>query len=514
MSFLFFLFWVFVVTPSKAYDHDSFKLDITDFPLFGARELTKMDQYRGTGGGGGHLPFVTGAIWYQPRGMMVQVRVREKLRKDPPPSGSSGGKCSTAAAKKLTSQTKKKTKKKRRKNLPRSGVSGQEKKAAAGESERIYYQRVRVIPLISKIKQGMNSAAGLLDLLDGVMDGPIWMNRNVNASHVSAAYHSLATWKRKGGLTPSDKASPVLPRLAASMQNLTEDGEVEPREVSNVLCSLGQLSDDLDIPEGLLMALVKWLGEKASGMDPQELSNSLLAFVQLKGVAPEVLTALPELAAQVSIKAKDMIPQHISNSLWVATRLKDDTPEVLQMVPALVEEIPRNQADFSPREICHCLEALILLQDSVPEVGSVLGAPPDSKNDFLGFAARRFSTLPPTLTGKVLLLEIPLVVWACARVNFYDEELLDSVARGFPKSGSTYQKLTDWNLCTMLWSYDVLTSAIDARLASVKFKKTLESERLRRNLSDSDVSKGQMGYFEWNQGQGLRDLKVKLKSHA
>ena len=506
MSFLFVLFWVFVVTPSKAYDHDSFKLDITDFPLFGARELTKMDQYRGTGGGGGHLPFVTGAIWYQPRGMMVQVRVREKLRKDPPPSGSSGCKSSTAAAKKLTSQTKKKTKKKRRKNR-RSGVSGQEKKAAAGESERIYYERVRVIPLISKIKQGMNSAAGLLDLLDGVMDG-------LNASHVSAAYHSLATWKRKGGLTASDKASPVLPRLAASMQNLTEDGEVEPHQVSNVLWSLGQLSDDLDIPEGLLMALVKWLGEKASGMDPQELSNSLLAFVQLKGVAPEVLTALPELAAQVSIKAKDMIPQHISNSLWAATRLKDDTPEVLQMVPALVEEIPRNQADFSPREICHCLEALILLQDSVPEVGSFLGAPPDSKNDFVGFAARRFSTLPPTLTGKVLLSEIPLVVWACARLNFYHEELLVSVARGFPKSGSTYQKLTDWNLCTMLWSYDVLTSAIDARLASVKFKKTLESERLRRNLSDSDVSKGQMGYFEWNRGQGLRDLKVKLKSHA
>ena len=413
------------------------KLDLTDSPLFDT-----MDQYRGIGGGGGDVPFVTGAIWYQPRDVTVQMRVRERLLKDPA-RDVRGGKSSNAAAKKVTSQTKK-AKKKRRKNRRSGGKSSHDAKAAAPEeSERTYYRIVRVIPLISKIKQGMNSAAGLLDLLDGVMDGPIF-----NSSHASAAYHSLATWKRKGGLTASDKASPVLPRLAASMQNLTEDGQVEPREVSNVFCSLGQLSDDLEVPEGLLMALVKWLGEKASAMGPHELSNSLLAFVQLKGVAPEVLTAFPELAAQVSIKAKDMVPQHISNSLWAAIRLKDDAPEVLQMVPALVEEIPHNQADFSPREICHCLEALVLLQDSVPEVGSFLAAPPDSKNDFVGFAARHFSTLHPRFTGKALLLEIPLVVWACARVKFYHEELLVSVAQR-AKSGDALQKLTDWNLCTL-----------------------------------------------------------------
>ena len=249
-----------------------------------------MDQYRGTGGAD-DLPFVTGAIWHQPRDVTVQMRVREPLRKYLPPSGGGGkasGSTTNAAARKLTSQ----------------------------------------------MKEDMKSAAELLDLLDRVVDGPIF-----NTFHASAAYHSLATWKRKGGLTPSDKASPVLPRLAARVQNRIEGGQVEPREVANVFWSLGQLSDDLEVPEGLLMALVKWLGEKASGIGPQELSNSLLAFVQLKGVAPEVLTALPALAAQVSIKAKDMIPQHISNSLWAAIRLKDDAPEVLQMVPALVEQI-------------------------------------------------------------------------------------------------------------------------------------------------------------------------------
>ena len=325
-----------------------------------------MDQYRGTGGAD-DLPFVTGAIWHQPRGARVQVNVREPLRRNLPPSGG-GGKATNAAARKLTSQ----------------------------------------------MKEDMKSAAELLDLLDRVVDGPIF-----NTFHASAAYTSLVTWKRKGCLTPRDKASPVLPRLAARVKNRIEEGQVEPREVANVFWSLGQLSDDLDTPKGLLMALVKWLGEKTSGMGPQELSNSLLAFVQLKGVAPEVLTALPELVAQVLIKAKDMIPQHISNSLWAAIRLKDDAPEVLQMVPALVKEIPRNQADFSSQAICHCLEALVLLRDLVPEVGKFLATQSNSKDDFVGVSAHRFSSLLPTLKGKSLQFDTPVVVWACARVNLY-----------------------------------------------------------------------------------------------
>ena len=409
-----------------------------------------LSNHRGGTDGVDGLPLVTGVIWHRPRDVTVQVRVREPLRKSRPPPGSGGGKSindsKDAAARKLTSQ----------------------------------------------MKEDMKSAAELLDLLDAVVDGPIF-----NYFHASAAYNSLATWKQVGGLTPSDKASPVLPRLAARVQRMTEEGQVGPREVANVLYSLGKLSDDLKVPEGLLMALVKSLGEKASGMDPQQLSNSLLACLQLKGVAPEVLAALPKLAAQISIKAKDMVPQAISNSLWAAARLKDDAPKVLQIVPALVEEIPRKQASFAPQAICNCLEALVLLGDSVPEVSSFLAAPPNGKNDFLGFAAKRFSTSLPTLKGNDLTLSVPGFVWACARVNFYHEELLVSVAqRG--NSDGTLQTLNDWNLCAMLWSYDVLDT--DARFA--QFKNALESERVRRGLSDSDVSESALGIFEWNHAKG------------
>ena len=271
------------------------------------------------------LSFVTGAIWHLPRDVTVQVRVREP-RKSRPPPGRGGGKSSNDS-----------------------------KDAAARQ-------------LTTKMKD-MKSAAELLYLLDGVVDGPIF-----NYFHASAAYHSLATWKRKGGLTPSDKASPVLPRLAARVQDMTLKGQLEPRAVSNVFWSVGQLSDGFGISKGLLTALVQSMGEKASGMKQQELSNSLLACVQLKGGASEVLTVLPELAAQISMKAKDMIPQDLSNNLWAFAHLKDDAchEDVAKIVAALVRQIPEKAAGMNPQGLSNSLWAAAQLKDIAPDVKEIV----------------------------------------------------------------------------------------------------------------------------------------------
>ena len=226
-----------------------------------------LSNHQGGTDGVDGLPFVTGAIWQRSRDVTVQTRVRERLRKNRPRSGSGGGMPSDRSQTDSAART-----------------------------------------LTLKIKQA-KSATELLELLDAVVDGPIF-----NRFHASSAYHSLATWKRKGGLTPSDKASPVLPRLAARVQDMALQGQLPPREASNVFWGLGQLSDGLDISKGLLTALVQTMGDKARGMNSQGLSNCLLACVQLKGVAPGVLTVLPKLAAQISIKEKDMIPQDLSNN--------------------------------------------------------------------------------------------------------------------------------------------------------------------------------------------------------
>ncbi len=235
------------------------------------------------------LPFVTGGI------VTGQMRVGDRLRKNRPRSGRSGGKSSNAA--------------------------------------------------LRQLKKDVKSVPGILDFLDGLVEGPI-----LDYFHASAAYTNLTEWKQI--FTPSEKETSVLLR-----RRMTDHGK---QAVALVLHRLGELSDDLEVPEGLLMALVKSLGKKPSGFDPERLSNSLSAL------------------------------------------------------------------------------------------------------------------------------------WACAKLNFYHEELLVSVAQR-AKSGDTLQTLDSFHLCRMLLSYGVL----DPEDQFAEFKDTLESERLDRGLSDSDVSNVQLGYYEW-----------------
>ena len=211
------------------------------------------------------LTFVAAAKWHGSRSVTVQVMVRERRKA----SDGSGG---DAEARKLTSKM-----------------------------------------------TDVTSATELLNLLDGVVEHPIF-----NHFHASAAYHRLATLKRRDGLTENEISSPVLPRLSARVEDMAVKGQLESRSVANVLWSLGQLSDGPEAPTGLLATLVRSTSKKAAGMNPQHLSNTLLACVQLKGVAPFVLGVIPEIAPQILAKAKDMSPQALSNSLWATAHLKDD----------------------------------------------------------------------------------------------------------------------------------------------------------------------------------------------
>ena len=286
--------------------------------------------------------------------------------------------------------------------------------------------------------------------------------------------------------------------VPALLRQILEKAEgMEPQGLSNTLWAAAQLKDIAPDVKEIVPAIVAQIQVKANGMNPQELSNTLWAAAQLKDLASDVKEVAPAMVAQIQDKASAMQPQELSSSLWAANRLKNDAPEVLQMVPALIEEIPGKQASFNLQSICNCLEALVLLQDLVPAVGDFLAAAPGSKNDFVGFTTSHFSGLLPSLKGKDLAFDIPVVVWACARVNFYDKKLLVSAAQRL-QSGRALKPLPDWGICALLSSYDVLDP--DGRFA--EFKNTLESERVRRGLSDSDVSISALGYFEWKRAKG------------
>ena len=181
------------------------------------------------------LPFVTGAFWHRSRDVTVHVRVQGEAPEEIVRRPGSGG-----------------------------GKSTNDSKDAAARL------------LTSKIKQA-KSAAELLDLLDGAVDGPIF-----NYFHASAAYHQPGN--RSGKVASQQVTGRV--RCCQGWQQEWKicalKGQLQLRAAANIFWSLGQLSDALDVSKGLLMALLESMSEEASWVNPRDLANNLLACVQVE----------------------------------------------------------------------------------------------------------------------------------------------------------------------------------------------------------------------------------------
>ena len=182
------------------------------------------------------LPFVTGAIWHRPRDVTVHVRVMERHPKD-------------RAARKWKSRIKQADGRSATEllHLLNPNRPRHPKDAAARKL------RLQSRTLQSRTAHRLIHAA----FRQKKRKGPIF---------TSAAYYGNLLSKRKGCFTPSEKVSPVLARLAARVQDMIEEGQVDLRALANVLYSLGRLADDLEVPEGLLMALVKSFSRKTENV--------------------------------------------------------------------------------------------------------------------------------------------------------------------------------------------------------------------------------------------------------
>lgn len=361
------------------------------------------------------LPFVTAPFSHRPPSATVQMRVREP-----------------------------------RKNRQFSG-SGDQGTASDGSQADFSVKTAKLLTL--NITQAF-SAPELLGILDRAVGVPFF-----NEFHASAAYSKLAKWIKHGRLGASEKASRVLPRLAARVQEIIEKGQAKLRAVANIFWSLGQLFDWLGAPKPLLMALVKSMSQTARGMKPQELSNSLLACAQLKDVAAEVLTAVPEIAPQFAVKAEGIKPQELYNSLWACAQLKADARhedltmiasalaieipgkasgmseqglsislwaaaqlqnvaqagtriKEFDVVPAIAAEIPAKAETMIPQEISNCLWAAAQLQDSVPGVLKVVPS---------------VSAQVPDKARNMKPQELSSTVWAVGRLKDKAPEVLSTV---------------------------------------------------------------------------------------
>ena len=90
--------------------------------------------------------------------------------------------------------------------------------------------------LTSQIKEA-ETAAEVLRLLDGAVDGPIF-----NHIHASAACPSLADFHEDRKLQAADAKSPVIQRLASRIEILIKAKGVGPRQLANAL-TIGDVTE-------------------------------------------------------------------------------------------------------------------------------------------------------------------------------------------------------------------------------------------------------------------------------
>ena len=90
-----------------------------------------------------------------------------------------------------------------------------------------------------------------------------------------------------------------------------------------------------------------------------------------------------------------------------------------------------------------------------------------------------------------LRLAVPAIVWACARMGVHHDQLLVAVSQHF-RSAKKCSSLTDWGLCALKWSYDVL----DSKQLYQDFRKSLKTSLRRRNLHKEDVHNSQFGPYD------------------
>ena len=253
------------------------------------------------------------------------------------------------------------------------------------------------------------SASELLALLDKPVE-----NANLfNHFHMSAAWTTLARFKKRRQFRKADAVSPVWAKLAARLDKMLQDDLLPPRVAANVFYSVGELYEEIERRMmQVLPKLCRAVRAKARGMNAQAIFNCMLAAVKLQDASPEVLDAVPALAKRIPATAEDMKPQELSNSLWAAAKLQDAAPEVLDAVPAVAKRIPDKVEEMKPQELSNSLWAAAKLQDASPEVLEAVPA-----------LAKRM----PDKVEEMKPQELSNSLWAAASLQDASPEVLDAV---------------------------------------------------------------------------------------
>eukprot|EP00438_Fugacium_kawagutii_P004191 Skav215923 [mRNA] locus=scaffold226:237795:239258:+ [translate_table: standard] len=353
---------------------------------------------------------------------------------------------------------------------------------------------------------------------------PLVLQMQAEAQNMNPQEVSNSLWAVASLMEAAPELQKTVPALVCQVGAVAKD--MEPQSVSNSLWAAVLLKDSAPEVLQTVPALVSRVPTVAREMNSQGLSNSLWAAAKLKEAAPDVLKMVGQLIFQTEVVVKDMTPRDVSNCLWAAATLMDVdaetsdiflvlAPQVLataehmnaqdvsnslwaiaiynqswhcgrveDSVPALFAQVSKllsSSTCLSPQHLSMTLESLVLLQDCECLEG-------DSVRDFAERAVHHLGFLldhPHVIQKADLLLSVPTVVWASARLGVYNYDFVESVSLLFPSVKDCF-KLSDWSVCAMLESYKTWDKKehkdFQKMLRTVVHKKGLLSDDVRENI--------------------------------
>ncbi|CAE8658160.1 unnamed protein product, partial [Polarella glacialis] len=337
----------------------------------------------------------------------------------------------------------------------------------------------------------------------------------LNEFHIGAAFTRLA--KHKYTFTSAVRESPVLRKVTARLQQImdTDDG-LDARGCANVFWSIAALQSETPELQELLPKLIENAKFTAPYMNAQGVSNIVWACAKSSLSSSQLRNLLPPMLERLVDRADSLKPQDIANCIWASAKLRTDAPELLEVIPVLLEMAEEKAQDFKAQDLSNVIWSSGILRQQAPELQNILPALvpelPKIMDDmttqalsnaawglalceykdveFMQDAASRLAERASSMGKNNLLLDLPQLVCALAKLGMHNSALLEATSTHL---STVLKKSVDWTLCSLVWSYGKL----DPNRHFAEFQDSLAKEVKRRRLSAEEVESSQLGPQDW-----------------
>lgn len=269
----------------------------------------------------------------------------------------------------------------------------------------------------------------------------------------------------------------ITPSLVRALERVMDT--LSPQDLAHLLWTTAKLHRRMPELLDLLPGARKAISEKLEKMNSQDLSIIMWATANLKSASLELQEMLPEIVGLLAKMGQQLKAQDISNIFWAAATLRDVMPDLLvEALPTFTSVFVARSSYAKPQELSQAVWAMASLgSDSeavqeahkqlAPRVAALApkmtlqglstvawgyalsGVPEKAVLDAVAAAVLKVSQfMPPEETAMEARQNLPLLIWAYAKLAAPHEELFKALSK---RLEPLLRQPSDWGVCAMAW---------------------------------------------------------------